>query len=141
MSRENSSDSLNNSRAIHSNNLLQENLKRREAELMDLGDAVSGSRYEGGSTTVGLSELERVGALKCFAGSRYSYVESDCLSELIPLNECILAIAWELIYQQRLKSSEEESLGGLVPLLQSAALFQSKVESVSNINGVSNHSH
>jgi len=137
MSRENSSDSLNNSRAIHSNNLLQENLKRREAELMDLGDAVSGSRYEGGSTTVRLSELERVGALKCFAGSRYSYVESDCLSELIPLNECILAIAWELIYQQRLK----RSLGGLVPLLQSAALFQSKVESVSNINGVSNHSH
>jgi len=126
------SSNTGDERAVGSNKLLRRNLERREAELLHLGDTVSGSSHQNRFTAIHLSELQDIGAVECFSGSRYCSIDSDCVPDLIPLNECILAIAWELLVQRYLKNSEDEVQEGLILLLQSAASFQAKVGSVSS---------
>jgi hypothetical protein len=51
----------------------------------------------------------------CFLGSRFCNLDRQCSPECIPLNECILAIAWD---------SATTSLGVLATLLPRAATYQ-----------------
>jgi hypothetical protein len=57
----------------------------------------------------------------CFPGSKFSPLERQCSSECVPLNECILAIAWD---------STTPSLECLATLLPRAAAYQAEHQEV-----------
>jgi len=65
-------------------------------------------------------ELRRLFAT-CFPGTRFSPLERQCSSECVPLNECVLAIAWD---------SATTSLECLANLLPRAAVYQSNHQEV-----------
>jgi hypothetical protein len=72
--------------------------------------------------------------LSFLSGTRYSSIKKPLPNALALLNECILAILWEL--QENFSSQSILGDGGVddfVTLIRLASLFQADTESVSNL--------
>lgn len=107
---------------------LQKHIERREQELKALDPA--------NSTYIHGSVLATEGLPLGLTVPLYSSIRVPKFSSpaLAPLNECILAIAWEFGSQLSAPRSLEilgnKSLESLITLLRSAAIYQAKLESV-----------
>jgi hypothetical protein len=113
------------------NGSLQKAIQRREQGLMMFG-LMMASQAE---VTSDFTETTYVHFfLEFLPGTRYSPTKQPLPSTLAPLNECILAILWELRNADPpLSILPKGTLHEFVNLLQAAALFQSINESVSNM--------
>jgi len=103
------------------NQLWKTGLLERDRGLKDIGDSITGGGYR---LSPHYRQLRKLFS-ECFPGSRYSTSserpEASPEPARIPLNECILAIAWE---------SPTSELEGLARLLPQAAAHQAVHENV-----------
>lgn len=110
---------------------LQNHIKRRDEELRALypGNVTQtpASRFHPGDLPLSLT-------IPLYLSLR---APKNPLPALIPLNECILDIAWEIsnlgLASSILKFLENKPLDSFVTLLRSAAMYQAKLESLRHI--------
>jgi hypothetical protein len=119
----------NFTQAVNANKCLEAALDRRERDLTSLGAIAAGHVTENNTFTDDMKIL-----IEFLPGSRYSPLKHSLPAALTPLNECVLAIVWELQWNSTSRSIlKEKTLEDLVTLLRSAAKFQADTETVSNI--------
>jgi hypothetical protein len=113
------------------NDFLQRQIQQRERDLMALGSEMT-DHIDGTYDWLGITFEIRQHMLGLLPGTRYSGLKISLPSALTPLNECILAILWELqITSLSRLTSGDGNLKDFVTLIQSAAHFQADTESVS----------
>jgi hypothetical protein len=113
------------------NDFLRRQIQQRERDLMAL-DFEMTNHIDGSYGWWGITFEIRQHMLGLLPGTRYSGLKISLPSALTPLNECILAILWEL---QETPLSRltlgDGNLKDFITLIQSAAHFQADTESVS----------
>jgi hypothetical protein len=111
------------------NVLSQGVILKRDTDLMRMGrSSCSEPGDESSHQNPHVRQLFRT----CFPGSKFSALERQCSPECVPLNECVLAIAWEAILNPL--SHSLFSGGGtpeaLAKLLPRAATYQANYHTV-----------
>jgi hypothetical protein len=110
---------------------LQESLERRERDLLAIGSNFDAHGNECLPATNSMKSPNRL--LEFLLDSRYSVSKRSLPATLVPLNECILAILWEL---EAPSSSchilRGERLDDFLNLLGAAAQFQANIETICN---------
>ena len=116
---------------------LQQNITRRETILRNLGiNSVLDIRRDSLWNALDLHQTHDGSSSGLPLGlprSVFSHLTSRVTSPsaLVPLNECILAIAWEFHDRPPASTILDRPIEHLVRLLQSSAIYQAKLESVS----------
>jgi hypothetical protein len=117
-------------KAVHwVNQLSKAAIHKRQDGLEQMGKSVVS---EPGDVSVHPNPSVRQLFRTCFPGSIFSRLVRECSPECVPLNECVLAIAWESINFPRVIASFSdmqgiESLGKLLPR---ASAYQAKYQEV-----------
>lgn len=115
------------------NDFLRRQIQRRERDLMALGSEMT-DHIDGTYDWWEISFEIREHMLGLLPGTRYSGLKISLPSALTPLNECILAILWELQKTSLPRLTPGDgNLKDFVTLIQSAAHFQADTESVSHL--------
>jgi hypothetical protein len=114
------------------NGSLREAIERREQDLMAIFSDMTGHSDEIHDTSGDITIQKHM--LSFLPGTRYSPIKKPPPNALAPLNECVLAILWEL--QENFSSQSILGDGGVddfVTLIWFASRFQADTESVSNL--------